>query len=88
MVETRNRQCVNVVQVQKKKVAAARTEYERVAKKSKPGSGKRFSALAKSIEAEGKSPESAQKIAASIGRKKYGASKMSKMATSGRKRKK
>ncbi len=65
----------------------ARKVYEKVKKTSKVGSGKRFGALTKSIEAQGKSPESAKRIAAAIGRKKYGAKKMTKMAVKGRKRK-
>lgn len=65
---------------------SARKNYEKVVKKSKPGSGKRFSALEKSIKAEGKSEKSAKAIAASIGRKKYGSTKMEKMAARGRKK--
>jgi hypothetical protein len=53
--------------------------YEKVKKTSKPGSGKRFGALQKSIEAEGKSKEQAGAIAAAIGRKKYGKKKFAKM---------
>lgn len=63
----------------KSKAKAARAAYKRAAKTSKPGSGKRFSALSKSIQAEGKSKASADAIAASIGRKKYGAKKFAKM---------
>jgi hypothetical protein len=61
-------------------VKKAREEYKSAVKTSKPGEGKRFSALTKQLEAEGKSPKSAKAIAASIGRKKYGPKKMSKMA--------
>jgi hypothetical protein len=64
----------------------ARKKYEKVKKTSKLGSGKRFSALKESIEASGKSSESAGAIAASIGRKKYGKKKMTKMGTKGRKK--
>jgi len=64
----------------------ARKEYEKVKKDSKLGSGKRFSALTKSIEASGKSEERAKKIAAAIGRKKYGTKKMANMATKARKK--
>lgn len=64
----------------------ARKNYEKVVKKSKPGSGKRFSALSKSIEAQGKTPEQAEAIAASIGRKKYGKAKMSSMSSKSRKK--
>lgn len=56
-------------------------------KKPKLGSGKRFAKLTGEIEKEGKSPEAAKAIAASIGRKKYGAKKMASMAAKGRKRK-
>jgi len=56
-------------------------------KKPKLGSGGRFKALEGKMEAEGKSEKSAKAIAASIGRKKYGNAKMSKMAAAGRKRK-
>ena len=52
-------------------------------KKAVPGEGSRFKAMTKKLEASGKSKESAQKIAASIGRKKYGASDMAK-ASEGR----
>ena len=61
------------------KVKRARANYKKAVKTSKPGEGKRFSALTKSIEASGKSPESARAIAASIGRKKYGAKRFAKM---------
>jgi len=57
-----------------------------MAKKPKLGSGQRFKKLAASIEKEGKSKESADAIAASIGRKKYGNKKMNKMAAVGRRR--
>ncbi|MDE2102957.1 MAG: hypothetical protein KGL39_37280 [Patescibacteria group bacterium] len=58
-----------------------------MARKPKLGSGKRFSSLSNSIEKrEGYSPERAHAIAASIGRKKYGAKKMAKMSAAGRKR--
>lgn len=55
---------------------------------SKPriGSGKRFDDLVADIKKSGKSDESAKKIAASIGRKKYGDSRMNKMAKTGAKR--
>jgi len=58
-----------------------------MAKKSmKLGGGGRFEKLTSKIEKTGKSKESAKAIAAAIGRKKYGAKKMSKMAATGRKR--
>lgn len=56
-------------------------------KKPKLGSGKRFAAGAKKIQAkEGLSKESADAIMANAGRKKYGAKKMSKMASAGKKK--
>ena len=55
-------------------------------KKPKLGTGKRFSSLSKSIQKEGKSKEQADAIAASIGRKKYGAKKMAKLSAGGRKK--
>ncbi len=45
-----------------------------------------FKKLVSKLQKEGKSKESAQKIAAYIGRKKYGKTKMSKMAAAGRKK--
>ncbi len=71
-----------------KKTAAkkARANYDKVKKTSKLGSGKRFGALSKSIESGGKSKEQADAIAASIGRKKYGAKRMTSMAARGRKK--
>lgn len=63
----------------------ARATYEKVKKTSKLGSGKRFAALTNSIEKSGKSKKAAGAIAASIGRKKYGATKMAKMSAKGRK---
>ena len=56
-------------------------------KKPKLGSGGRFKALTEKIEKKsGYGEERSKAIAASIGRKKYGASKMAKMAAAGRKR--
>lgn len=53
--------------------------------KPKLGSGGRFKALTKKLAAKGaKDPKA---LAASIGRKKYGATKMAKMAAAGRKKK-
>ena len=54
--------------------------------KAKLGSGRRFSSLEKKVEKEGYSKESAGAIAASAGRKKYGAKKMSTMAHKGKSR--
>ena len=53
-------------------------------KKPKLGSGKRFAAIEKKAAASGASNPAA--VAASIGRKKYGAKKMRQMAAAGRKR--
>lgn len=57
-------------------------------KSLKPGGGGRFKRLTDKLQRQGKSKKSAQAIAASVGRKKYGKKKMSSMATAGRKRKK
>lgn len=55
--------------------------------KAKLGSGKRFKALTNKLEKKGKSAESAKKIAAAVGRKKYGNAKMQKMASAGKAKK-
>lgn len=57
-----------------------------MAKSMKLGGGGRFQKLERKLEGKGKSKESAKRIAASIGRKKYGSKKMGKMAARGRKR--
>jgi hypothetical protein len=58
----------------------------KMAKKPKLGSGKRFKALKGKLAKKGaKSPGA---LAAWIGRKKYGAKKMSNLSAAGRKRKK
>jgi xanthine/CO dehydrogenase XdhC/CoxF family maturation factor len=57
-----------------------------VAKKPKLGSGERFKQLTQKLERQGNSPESAKRIAASIGIKKYGAKRMAEMAAKGRKK--
>ena len=54
--------------------------------KAKLGSGARFAALKSKIKSKGKSDKAAGAIAASIGRKKYGAKKMTAMAVAGRKK--
>jgi hypothetical protein len=61
---------------------AARKAYEKEKEKSKPGEGKRFEALEKSAAASGASDPGA--VAASVGRKKYGASKFARMAAKGK----
>jgi len=59
-----------------------------MAKSMRLGGGGRFQKLSKSIQKkQGISKERADAIAASIGRKKYGAEKMAKMAAAGRKKK-
>lgn len=55
--------------------------------KSKLGSGKRFAALEKSIDKNSK-VDNPEAVAASIGRKKYGQKKMTRMATAAKRRKK
>ncbi len=55
-----------------------------MAKKPKLGSGKRFAALKTKLARRGVNNPGA--VAASIGRAKYGAKKMTKMAVSGKKR--
>lgn len=62
----------------------ARENYEKVAKKSKPGSGARFEAVEKSAKASGAKNPAA--VAASAGIEKYGKRKMSEMAAKGRER--
>lgn len=54
--------------------------------KPKLGSGERFKKMENKLEKKGYSKESATKIAASIGRKKYGDEKMQKMAAAGKKK--
>ena len=51
-----------------------------------PGGGGRFQRLKDSLMKEGKSSDSASAIAAAVGRKKYGASKMAKFSAAGRAR--
>ena len=55
-------------------------------KSMKPGGGGRFEKLKDKITKEGKSPEAAAAIAATIGRKKYGAEKMATWSSQGKKR--
>ncbi len=72
----------------KKGIAArrkARQEYERAAKTSRPGEGKRFAAIARAAAAGG--AENPEAVAAAVGRKKYGKERFQKMAAAGRKRK-
>ena len=62
-----------------------RAKQQRTQKTAKLGSGKRFAALEKSIAAGGAKDPGA--VAASIGRKKFGAKKMGKLSGKGRKKK-
>jgi hypothetical protein len=57
-----------------------------MAKKAKLGSGARFKKLKKEIAAKGNVRDPAA-VAAAIGRKKYGAKRMQKMAAAGRRKK-
>ena len=57
-----------------------------MAKSGKLGGGLRFERMKKGIMRSGKSEESAKKIAAAAGMKKYGKEKMMKMAQAGHKR--
>tara|TARA_R110002020_G_scaffold440156_1_gene650780 strand:+ start:265 stop:438 length:174 start_codon:yes stop_codon:yes gene_type:complete len=57
-----------------------------VGKSKKLGKGGRFAALVKKLMKQGKSKEAAEKIAAAIGRAKYGAGKMARWAARGRKK--
>lgn len=61
----------------------AEAAYSR-AKKKPAGEGSRFAALKKLIAAKGSAKDPGA-VAASIGRKKYGAKKMAAMAAAGRK---
>lgn len=56
------------------------------AKSMKPGGGGRFAAMVGKLKSKGKSEESAEAIAASAGRKKYGKSKFQAMAAAGKKK--
>lgn len=54
-------------------------------KSMEPGGGGRFAAMVSNLKKKGKSEDSAKKIAAAIGRKKYGKSKFQEMAAKGKK---
>jgi len=56
------------------------------AKTMEPGGGGRFAKMVSGLKKEGKSEESAEAIAASAGRKKYGKSKFQSMAAAGKKK--
>jgi hypothetical protein len=53
--------------------------------KAVAGEGSRFKAMTDKLQKQGKSKESAQKIAASIGQKKYGKQDMAKASAAGKK---
>ncbi len=55
-------------------------------KSTRPGGGESFAMKVDAMVREGKSKESAEAIAASMGRKKYGAKQMAKWSAQGRKR--
>lgn len=63
---------------------ALRSQMLYKGKSMTPGGGGRFAKLTDQLKAEGKSSASANAIAASIGRKKYGAKKMGMFAAKGR----
>lgn len=68
----------------KKELKVAKAAYKK-AKKKPLGEGSRFKAMTRVAKAGGaKNPEA---VAAMIGRRKYGAKKMAKMAAAGRKKK-
>lgn len=56
------------------------------AKTMEPGGGGRFAAMVGKLKGQGKSEESAEAIAASAGRKKYGKSRFQSMAAAGKKK--
>ena len=56
------------------------------AKTMEPGGGGRFAAMVGKLKGQGKSEESAEAIAASVGRKKYGKSRFQAMAAAGKKK--
>jgi hypothetical protein len=72
-----------VVKKTTKKVVTPKT-YK--GKSMKPGGGGRFAKLQDELVVEGKSKEAAGAIAASVGRKKYGAAKMAHWSSQGKKR--
>lgn len=55
-----------------------------MSKSMKPGGGGRFKSLVAELRGQGKSKDAAEAIAASIGRRKYGNAKFSKMSQKGR----
>lgn len=60
---------------------------KKTAKKTmRPGGGGRFKKLVGKLKKQGKSASSAKKIAAAVGRRKFGAKRMAKFSAQGRKR--
>lgn len=55
-------------------------------KSMKPGGGGRFTKVVDALKKKGKAAKAAKAIAASVGRKKYGKTKISKWSAAGRKR--
>jgi hypothetical protein len=64
--------------------SAARAKYKAAVKSSPPGGGGRFKAVEAEAAASGARNPAA--VAAAVGRKKYGAKGMAKMAARGRKK--
>jgi hypothetical protein len=60
--------------------------YERARRQYAPGQGGRFRALVQDLQSRGYSAERARRIAAAIGRRKYGARQMARWAAAGRRR--
>ena len=71
----------------KKKMMGGKKMYKKGgAKTMEPGGGGRFAAMVGKLKGQGKSEESAEAIAASAGRKKYGKSRFQSMAAAGKKK--
>jgi hypothetical protein len=64
-------------------MASRDAKLEAIRKRAKPGTGKRFEALTKQLSHK-KGIRDPGAVAAAIGRRKYGASKMAKWAAKGR----
>ena len=70
----------------KKKMGGKKIYKTGGAKTMEPGGGGRFAAMVGKLKGQGKSEESAEAIAASAGRKKYGKSRFQSMAAAGKKK--
>jgi len=66
---------------------ALKEAHEKVMKRTKPGTGKRFASLKAKL-AKKKGVRTPERLAAWIGRRKYGSKKFQKMAVAGKKKKK